>query len=64
MNRPTTLTMPRLALLGVALTFAWSASAQDLQSSLVGLWKVTSVANKLVPTGEIVASLRRTPEWL
>jgi Lipocalin-like domain len=52
MNRPTTFTT--LALLVVALTFAWSATAQDLQSSLVGLWKVTSVANKLVPTGEIV----------
>ena len=54
MNRPTTLTMTNIALLVVALTFAWSATAQDLQSSLVGLWKVTSVANKLVPTGEIV----------
>ena len=51
MNRPTTLT--NIALLVVALTFAWSAAAQDLQSSLVGLWKVTSVANKLVPSGEI-----------
>jgi Lipocalin-like domain len=54
MNRPTTLTMTNIALLVVALTFAWSATAQDLQSSLVGLWKVTSVANKLLPTGEIV----------
>ena len=54
MNRPTTLTMTHLALLMVALTFAWSATAQDLQSSIVSLWKVTSVANKLVPTGEIV----------
>jgi Lipocalin-like domain len=54
MNRPTRLTITSLALLVVALTFAWSATAQDLQSSLVGLWKVTSVANKLVPTGEIV----------
>jgi hypothetical protein len=54
MNRPTVLTMTNLTLLVVALTFAWSATAQDLQSSLVGLWKVTSVANKLVPTGEIV----------
>jgi hypothetical protein len=52
MNRPATFTT--LASLVVALTFAWSAAAQDLQSSLVGLWKVTSVANKLVPTGEIV----------
>jgi hypothetical protein len=54
MNRPATLTITNLALLVVALTFAWSATAQDLHSSLVGLWKVTSVANKLVPTGEIV----------
>jgi Lipocalin-like domain len=54
MNRPTRLTITSLVLLVVALTFAWSATAQDLQSSLVGLWKVTSVANKLVPTGEIV----------
>jgi hypothetical protein len=46
--------MTNIALLVVALTFAWSATAQDLHSSLVGLWKVTSVANKLVPTGEIV----------
>jgi Lipocalin-like domain len=54
MNRPTTVTMTNIALLVVALTVAGSATAQDLQSSLVGLWKVTSVANKLVPTGEIV----------
>jgi hypothetical protein len=54
MNRRTTLTMTNIALLVVALTCAWPAIAQDLQSSLVGLWKVTSVANKLVPTGEIV----------
>ena len=53
MNRPTTLTMTNIAVLVVALTFAWSATAQDLQSPLVGLWKVISVANKLVPTGEI-----------
>jgi Lipocalin-like domain len=53
MNRPTTLWI-NIALLVVALTFAWSATAQDLHSSLVGLWKVTSVANKLVPSGEIV----------
>jgi hypothetical protein len=54
MNRRTTLTMINIALLIVALTCAWPAISQDLQSSLVGLWKVTSVANKLVPTGEIV----------
>jgi hypothetical protein len=51
MNRPT---VPTMTMLVVAITFAWSATAQDLQSSLVGLWKVTSVANKFVPTGEIV----------
>ena len=54
MNRPTTFWMTNIVLLVVALTFTWSATAQDLHSSLVGLWKVTSVANKLVPTGEIV----------
>jgi hypothetical protein len=52
MNRR--IAMTNIALLVVALTFALPATAQDPQSSLVGLWKVTSVANKLVPSGEVV----------
>jgi hypothetical protein len=54
MTRHTPLTMTNIALFVVALTFARPAAAQDLQSSIVGLWKVTSVANKLISTGEIV----------
>jgi hypothetical protein len=54
MNSRSVLTITNVALLVVALTFALPATAQDPQSSLVGLWKVTGVANKLVPSGEIV----------
>jgi spore germination protein GerM len=54
MNSRSTLTITNIALLFVALTFALPAKAQDPQYSLVGLWKVTSVANRLVSSGEIV----------
>jgi Lipocalin-like domain len=54
MKLRSTLTMPSIALLVVALIFALPAKAQDPQYPLVGLWKVISVANKLVPSGEIV----------
>jgi len=54
MNRVAPFTMTIIALLVAALTFSRPATAQDLQSSLVGLWKVTSVTNKLVPSDEMV----------
>ena len=40
------------ALIGLAfLTFAWPASAQDITSPVVGLWKLTGNTTKIVATG-------------
>jgi hypothetical protein len=61
MNSRSTLTITSVTLLVVALTFALPATAQDLQSSLVGLWKVTRVANKLMPSGAIVYPFGERP---
>ena len=44
-----------------ALTVAWPATAQDLQSSVAGLWKVTSVTTKIVSTGEMVHPFGERP---
>jgi hypothetical protein len=49
------------ALLVGALTVAWPATAQDLQSSIVGLWKVTSVTTQIVSTGEMVHPFGERP---
>jgi hypothetical protein len=44
-----------------ALTIACPATAQDLPSSIAGLWKVTSVTTKIVSTGEMVHPFGERP---
>jgi Lipocalin-like domain len=50
-----------VTLLVGALTVASPATAQDLQSSIAGLWKVTSVTTKIVSTGEMVHPFGERP---
>jgi Lipocalin-like domain len=52
--------MSKTALL-VALTWAWPVTAQEIKSSIVGLWKLTSDVNKVVATGEILFPVGEHP---
>jgi hypothetical protein len=54
-----------------ALTFAWPATAQDLQSSIAGVWKVTKLvslpisyprARWCIPSENARAATRYSPE--
>src|SRR5882757_5165004 len=46
------------------LTLSWPAAAQDLKSSIVGLWKLTSHGNKIVATGALVHPYGEHPNGL
>ena len=52
-----------VATLGLALlTFAWPATAQDIKSSIVGVWKLTDHANKNPATGVVTHPYGQHPQ--
>jgi hypothetical protein len=44
------------------MTFVWPASAQDVKSSIVGIWKLTSHANKNPATGVVTHPFGQHPQ--
>lgn len=57
MNR----TLTSAAALAFLLTWAQAAAAQDLASSIVGMWKMTSFVRKEVATGKTAATYGEHP---
>jgi len=65
MNRRYILGHSVVATLGLALlTFAWPATAQDIKSSIVGVWKLTDHANKNPATGAITHPYGQHPQGI
>jgi lipocalin-like protein len=63
MNRRYIVCLSPVVALGLALlTFAWPATAQDIKSSIVGVWKLTNHGNKNPTTGAVTHPYGQHPQ--